>query len=430
MGMDAVGAAEATALRACAITEDLEAFDLLIDDLEDALGSAWGELSFAEAEAFLAQPEAEALEFGVVTLAEGQGDALARVRKVVAGARKAQLPMLLIARAIGPSDLHELMKAGLTGFLPYPIPEGEFVRKVAEMRAAAAPAAPAPAPAPAAAPSAAVRPLARAGEPGRAATGGHDAVVLAVQGLAGGTGSTTLAVNLAWELASIEKPMRPRVCVIDFDLQFGAVATALDVDRSDIVTDLITDIDAMDDEALDAALKLHGERLHVLAAPPEMLPFELVGPPEIERLIELVRTNFDYVVIDMPSAVISWTETVLNAAHVVFAPIELDMRSAQNAVRMVRALKAEGLPFDKLRYVLNRAPKLTDLGGRARVKRLSEGLDVQIDILLPDGGRQITEASDQGEPLGVYLPKSPVRREIAKLAQQIHATNTATVAAA
>ena len=407
----------ADGVRACAIANDLEEFDLLIDDMEEELPGQWGELTFAEAASFVNQPDAASLEFAVLALADDRPATLEKAKGIVTAARKSGLPILLIARAIGPADLHVLMKSGAKAFLPYPIPEGEFSRTIASFRSAAA-AAKVQTMQPAAVRKAQVQPAE------------HDAVVLPVQGLAGGTGATTLAVNLAWELASIDGPSHPKVCILDLDIQFGAVATALDVDRSDIVTDLITDIDAMDEEALESALKTYGEKLQVLAAPPEMLPFDLIGAGEIERLLELLRTKFDYIVIDMPSAVVSWTETVFNAAHVIFTPIELDMRSAQNAIRMVRALKAEGLPHNKMRYVLNRAPKMTDLGGRARVKRLSEGLDVQIDILIPDGGRQIAEAADQGEPLGIYLPKSPVRKEIAKLAQQIHRTNTTSVAAA
>ena len=403
-------------LRACAIADELDEFDLLIDDLEDALGGQWGELTFAEAASFMSQPEAAALEFAVIALADDSKSTLESARGIMKSARKAGLPTLLIARSIGPADLHGLMKGGASAFLPYPIPEGEFARAIVGLRRPA---------------EANVRQMPVAvPKPQAVQEPAHEAVVLPVQGLAGGTGATTLAVNLAWELASLEGGPKPRVCVIDLDIQFGAVATALDIERSDIVTDLLTDIDSMDEEAMSAAMKTYGDRLQVLAAPPEMLPFDLIGPGEVERLLELVRTKFDYVVIDMPSAVVSWTETVFNAAHVIFTPIELDMRSAQNAIRMVRALKAEGLPHDKMRYVLNRAPKMTDLGGRARVKRLSEGLEVQIDVLIPDGGRQISEAADQGEPLGIYLPKSSVRREIGKLAHQIHQTNTASVAAA
>ncbi len=49
--------------------------------------------------------------------------------------------------------------------------------------------------------------------------------------MAGGTGATTVAVNLAWELATIAKTDAPKVCLIDLDLQFGSVATYLDLPR-------------------------------------------------------------------------------------------------------------------------------------------------------------------------------------------------------
>ncbi|MEL6782747.1 MAG: pilus assembly protein CpaE, partial [Pseudomonadota bacterium] len=137
-------------------------------------------------------------------------------------------------------------------------------------------------------------------------------------------------------------------------------------------------------------------------------------------VIEMARAHFDYVVIDMPSTLVQWTETVLTAAHLYFTTLEIDMRSAQNTLRFKRALQSEELPVEKLRYVLNRAPKFTDLGGRARVKRLGESLDIAIEVQLPDGGKPITQAADHGAPLAVSAAKNPLRREIAKLAASIH----------
>ena len=81
---------------------------------------------------------------------------------------------------------------------------------------------------------------------------------------------------------------------------------------------------------------------------------------KVERVIKMARSHFDYVVIDMPKTLVMWSETVLHAAHVYFATMELDMRSAQNVLRMKRALQSEDLPFSKLRFALNRAPKFTD----------------------------------------------------------------------
>jgi len=164
------------------------------------------------------------------------------------------------------------------------------------------------------------------------------------------------------------------------------------------------------------SLVTFNDRLHVLTAPPEMLPLDLVTGDDIAKILEMARGNFDFVVVDMPGTVVQWTETVLNAAHVYFAMIELDMRSAQNALRLIRALKAEDLPFEKLRFAMNRAPKFTDLSGRGRVKRMAESLDITIELQLPDGGRQVTQANDHGLPLASFASKNPLRKEIRRLA--------------
>lgn len=96
---------------------------------------------------------------------------------------------------------------------------------------------------------------------------------------------------------------------------------------------------------------------------------------------------------------------------------------------MVRALKSEDLPFEKLRYVLNRSPKFSDLTGKSRAKRMAESLDIEIEVMLPDGGKPVTQSSDHGLPLAETAPKNPLRKEILKLATQIHSHNVEAVAA-
>jgi len=98
-------------------------------------------------------------------------------------------------------------------------------------------------------------------------------------------------------------------------------------------------------------------------------------------------------------------------------------RLAVHDLRLLRALKAEELPFEKLRFALNRAPKFTDLTGKSRVKRLAESLDIDIELLLPDGGKQILQANDHGLPLAESAAKNPLRREIQKLAKSLHEHN-------
>ncbi len=204
-----------------------------------------------------------------------------------------------------------------------------------------------------------------------------EGAVIVVHGIAGGTGATTLATNLAWELAILGKKgeTAPTVCLLDLDLQFGSVSTYLDLARREAVYEMMSDTENMDDETFGQSLLTFNEKLHVLTAPADMLPLDLITPEDISRVIEMARSHFDYVVVDMPSTLVQWTETVLHAAHIYFATIELDMRSAQNTLRFKRALQSEELPAEKLRYVLNRAPKFTDLSGKGRVKRMAESLE-------------------------------------------------------
>ena len=305
--------------------------------------------------------------------------------------------------------MHQLIKLGAAEFVPYPLPDGALNDALTRIRRAAE--------------------LASQEIPDEMrtkikATGDRDGVVLPVQGLSGGTGTTTFAVNLAWELANLEVDgEHPRVCILDLDLQFGSVSTYLDLPRREAVFELLQDTSVMDSDSFMQALLSFNEKLHVLTAPSELIPLDMISQEDVEKLVEVARTNFDYVVIDMPHNVVMWTETVLNAAHVYFAMTELDMRSAQNTLRMIRALKGEELPVNKLRYVLNRAPKFTDLTGKSRVKRMAESLDIKIELLMPDGGRQVVQSNDHGVPLSEVAAKNPLRKEVQKLAESVHETN-------
>jgi pilus assembly protein CpaE len=400
---------------ACTISRDVQNFDLLIDDMELELGESWGDLSFDDAHVFLTQPEAASLEFVAIAI-DGEDEAdLSRITNVIRTAKDRGIKVVLIADQVSPISLHQLLRLGAADFVPYPLPEGALREAIARVRA--------PAPEPQAADPVAAAEV--AATPAFKAKGDRDGVLLPVHGMSGGVGATTFATNLAWELATVAKTDAPRVCLLDLDFQYGSAATYLDLPRREAVFEILSDTANADSDAFLQSMVTFNDKLHVFTAPAEMLPLEIVSSEDISRLIEMATANFDFVVVDMPSTVVSWTETVLSRAHVYFALLELDLRSAQNVLRMVRALKSEDLPYEKLRFVLNRAPKFTDLSARSRVKRLAESLDIDIEVQLPDGGRQITQANDHGLPISESAAKNPLRKEIAKLAKSLFDLNKA-----
>ncbi len=413
---------EPAPIMACTISRDVQNFDLLIDDMEIELGENWGDLSFADAPVFLEQPESATLEFVAIAV-DGEDTAdMALITDIIKQAKGKNVKVILIAHEVSPVALHQLLRLGADDFVPYPLPEGALHDAIERMRKPQPPAQVVPTPH-----DGIEQPQVRA--PGFKPRGDREAVVLPVHGMSGGVGASTFACNLAWELATITKSDAPRVCLMDFDFQFGAISTNLDLPRRDAVFEILQDTASADSESFLKSMLTFNDKLHVFTAPPDMLPLDIVQGEDIDRLINMAQENFDFVVIDMPSTIVSWTETVLSRAHVYFALMELDLRSAQNVLRLVRALKAEALPLEKLRYVLNRAPKFTDLSGKSRVKRMAESLDIDIEVQLPDGGPQITQANDHGLPIAESAAKNPVRKEIQKLAKSLYDLNKASESA-
>ena len=401
---------------ACTVSRDVQVFDLLIEDMEAALGEQWGDLAFEDVLPFLAQPEAKTLRFLTIAMDSEDEPRLPAISAIIAQAKAQGIKVILITEDVSPAILHNLLREGGDEFVPYPLPEGELERAIERVMT----------------PSEAVTSVPDSAEPARPKIKGGDrnGVIIPVHGMAGGIGATTMAVNLAWELATQDKNVDVKVCILDLDLQFGSASTYLDLARRETVIELLTDTESMDSESFLQALSVYEDKLHVLTAPFDMIPLDLITPEDITRIITMAASHFDYVVIDMPSTMVEWSQTVLEAAHVYFAMIELDMRSAQNTLRLKRAMQAEDLPFEKIRFILNRAPGFTDLNGKSRVKRLADSLGIAIEVLMPDGGKPVAQNADQGVPMGVGIAKNPLRKEIMKLAKSVHDVNVSDAAEA
>jgi len=393
---------EVGVIRACAVAREIDDFDLLIEDMEAELGESWGALTFENAPEILASDLARELEFVAVAIdAEDEKD-LAPVATVIRVAKEHNITVILVPHNVNTVALHQLMRSGADDFAPYPLPDGALRdaidRSKSKPERVAAPATP---------PVVPVDPTARNG------------IVLPVYGLSGGVGTSTFAANLAWELQLLMEKRNKKVCILDFDFQYGSISTYLDIPRTDMAFEFLSHIASADRGSLHQAMVTYKDRLSVLPSSPDALPLEFVEPEEIRHLIDLASSLYDFVIIDVPQTLVNWSDVVLDQAHLYFGMIELDMRSAQNTLRFLRTLKAEDLPFEKVQFVLNRAPKFTDLSRKARIKRMTESLEIAIRFQLPDGGRQVANACDQGLALADIAPKNPLRKEIVKIAKTL-----------
>jgi pilus assembly protein CpaE len=184
---------ETAPIVACTVSRDVQNFDLLIEDMEDSMGESWGDLGFAEALAFFNQPEANAMEFIALAMDQEDEDNLVLMTQIISQAKAHDIKVILIAEDVTPAALHSLLRQGADEFVPYPLPEGELAQAIDRVRMV----------------DQAVQQHVEASGPSLRAGANKNGAVIVVHGLAGGTGSTTMAVNLAWELATADKKNAP-----------------------------------------------------------------------------------------------------------------------------------------------------------------------------------------------------------------------------
>lgn len=397
-----------TAPEALVFSAGFSGVEALTKDLDAQFGAdQWLEVSADDTENMLSIAGAED-SFVIVALSSDQAEAVDATALLIRQAREYGLMVLLVAGEISSRTMHQLMREGVAEFAPYPEPAGALIDAIDRLRLAR---------------TSGNLPVATVGAPRRLGK------VVAFYGVAGGVGASTMAVNFAWELTLLTRREGRRVALLDFNFQYGSIATFLDVPRREAVYELVSEASNLDQTGLTQALSTYQDKLHVLTAPRDALPLDIVSPADVDAIINLARDSFDYVVIDMPQALMNWSEKVYAAADDFYAVMEIDMRSAQNMFRFLRTLKAEDMNLDKLRFVLNRAPGMTDLSGKTRVKRVAESLSITFHHQIPDGGKQIVNSCDQGTPLAEGARSNAVRKEIVRMVEKFTSEETGKTAA-
>lgn len=371
-----------------------EAAGELSEHLDDAFGSdGWIASNHRSAKGDIERLAEGGGSFLIVGVLDESESELATARELIETAKGAGLRVVLLAESLTPMTMHALMRAGADDFAPLPLPSSALADCVTRLRVFNA--------------------GSGAGGPTRAG------LVFPVYGSAGGVGATTFSVNLAWELALETAKAGKKVALLDFNFQYGTVATYLDLPRREAIYELLSDTSTLDEEGLSQAMTTYGGKLAILTAPMDVLPLDIIGPEDVRALLMLMRQDFDAIVVDLPQTLTHWSDLVLQESDEFFAMMHTDMRSAQNMLRFLRALKSEELPIEKVSVCLNRAPTFTDLSGKNRAHRLEKSLGVDFAVRLPDGGKQVAAACDHGAPLAKAAKSNPLRKEIRKIAQRI-----------
>jgi len=248
--------------------------------------------------------------------------------------------------------------------------------------------------------------------PGRSGPGadGHGATVVTVFSAKGGSGKTTMATNLA---AALADRGRRDVVLVDLDLAFGDVAIALQLFPAHTIADAVTlGEDDLDFSGLQALLTPHSPGLTTLVAPLEPGAAETIPASLVTRIVEVLRENFDFVVVDTPPAFDDQVLAAFDLSDVIVLIATLDIPALKNLKLTLETLDLLNYPRDRWRIVLNRADSKVGLA----IAEVERTLRVPITAHVPSS-RDVPASVNRGVPLVLDEVRHPVSVAIKDFAE-------------
>ncbi|MFA6220553.1 MAG: AAA family ATPase [Erythrobacter sp.] len=181
------------------------------------------------------------------------------------------------------------------------------------------------------------------------------APLIAVTRALGGSGATTIASHLGAALA--QGGTKARVCIFDLDIQFGRMTEVLGITPRRTLSDLLDAGDRMDSALLNTVAQSHPSGIDLIAAPAEIVPIEALKVEDLMRLIDLARSEYDYVVLDLPASLTNWSLAVLASASDIVMVVEQSLASLRQARRRLDLFRTLGLDHRLVSVVVNRTER-------------------------------------------------------------------------
>ena len=230
----------------------------------------------------------------------------------------------------------------------------------------------------------------------------------------GGAGVTTLAVQTAMLLLNSGARSKPSTCLVDLEFQHGSVSDYLDLEPRLNLAEIEPRPDRLDRQLLEVMLSYHASGLAVIAAPNRPAEMRSFDPDVVTRLLDLVSTNFEYVVFDMPRTWFSWTDSVLLGSNKLFIVSEATvpgLRQGKQLVAAIRERLGDGL---KPQVIINRFRPPMFSSGLA-LKDVEQSLGDAFCSVIPNDYALVREAIDRGVPLNDVKPGNKITAQIKKL---------------
>ena len=230
----------------------------------------------------------------------------------------------------------------------------------------------------------------------------------------GGTGCTTLAVNVAVALCNEET----RVVIVDASLQFGDVALFLNEQGKNTILDLAPRADELDPSIVEEVMIKNAiSGVYILASPSRPEHGDKVNPDQFTKLLRYLRQLYAYIIVDTSSYLNDVTLSVLDVSEAVVLVTVQDIPSIKNDRLFLDLLLTLSIPVEKVALVLNKYDKRIAI----LPEKISENLKQAIVAVIPLDEKTVIPSVNRGVPFMIDNKTQPAARGVYTLVEALRA---------
>ncbi len=237
----------------------------------------------------------------------------------------------------------------------------------------------------------------------------------------GGVGTSTIACNLA---VALRQTTGKRVALVDGNMSFGSIAVVMNLVSNKTIKDLAEKISELDRDLINDVMQTHASQIKILLAPPNPQLGELVTADHLRTILEALKKEFDYIVVDTQSSFQDRALAVLDMADRIVALMTLEMPCIRNIKLFLEVAELLEYPAEKTLLVLNKADSRLGL----RIENVEEHIQHKVTLQIPNAAHEMTLTVNQGVPLVIEKRDHPSSKAIFQLASMLSNSRASTPA--
>jgi len=314
------------------------------------------------------------------------GDSLAELEALAKSSPDGRPPLIVVGPAGSAEAVRLAVRSGARDFLPEPVNGDELITALGTVH----------------------------DDRMRGSPASRSAQVTVVLGAAGGVGTSLVACNLAVALAT---DTRTPTLLLDLDVNAAPLAGLLDLTPERGLPAALGEVEYLDEHALQGYVSKHRSGLHVMgAAATAPVPLEALDPARFATLLEFLKANYRYIVVDGARHLDPLTLAAIGAARTVVLVLQQSVAQLKQAAVLIGWLgNVYGIPKDHILVLVNRYLKRSTV----TLDDIRRALGRDELTVLPSHYKSVLASIDSGVPLIEYDHTSPVTRAILELQQEL-----------